>query len=135
MVVTVRSSSRYTYISGLYCGLGIYWVNLSIIYFVFCFCLFLLGNLFTSIALFVHLNLLIIALLNPGLINCLLLSTLCSWGCIYVNLFNKFKSQVPIAYYSCPLICLCIVLCLLVEFRDSLPNVLDSSRKSYLPSA
>ena len=96
-------------------------------YYFFCF-LFL--SIFTwkpvyVNSTFVHLNLLIIALLNPWLINYLLLSILCSWGCIYVNLFNKSKSQVPIAYYFCPLICLCIVLGLLIEFRDSLPNVLE----------
>ena len=40
MLEKFGSSSSYTYISGLYCGLGIYWVELSIIYLLFCSCLF-----------------------------------------------------------------------------------------------
>ena len=34
MLVKFGSSSSYSHISGLYCGLGFYWVVLSFIYFV-----------------------------------------------------------------------------------------------------
>ena len=34
MLVKFGSSSSYTYISGLYCGLGLYWVVLSIIFII-----------------------------------------------------------------------------------------------------
>ena len=78
------SSSRYTYISGLYCGLGIYWVELSIIYFIILFLPFYLETCSLN-KLFCSLNLLLIALLILWLTYCHLLSTLFYWG-LYICL-------------------------------------------------